>query len=45
MKYDSVLGVVSHLCFAAFGAVMVYRGLKRSSQYQWLPWRARVSAR
>jgi len=41
MRHDSVLGLASHLGFAVFGVVMVYHGLKRSSQYQSLPMRLR----
>jgi hypothetical protein len=41
MRHESVLGLISHLGFAAFGAVMVYHGIKRSSQYQSLPMRLR----
>ena len=41
MPHHSVLGLISHIGFAAFGAVMIYHGLKRTSEYQSLPMRLR----
>ena len=34
MRPDSVLGLISRLCYAGFGAVMVYKGLRPSAQYR-----------
>jgi hypothetical protein len=36
MRTGSVLGLISHVCFALVGAFLVYRGLKLSSQAWWL---------
>jgi len=34
MRPDSLLGLISPLCFAAFGALVLYHGLRPSSQYR-----------